>query len=281
MAPFRAILDTGAGPKLIREEILPEDWERSRLSGTPAYQIIGAGGRPLRQRGVITMQVQLGTLRVQSRFVVVTSLAAECILGCRFINRPVRMILPKDKRVVLANDNVVSILQDSADRPDYGKHSSPEPVPSPPLPSSKVRVARLTVVPPRAEICVEVLCAAPGLCFLQALARGNSLGVYMANGIAGILPNQPFQVRVINTSEIARKITKGMILGHACPIPRGSSPSLTMRKDAVTTESPRKTDKFQVRLMWRCSPSDQTRPQYRIGRMWTGKRGRRTWTWHI
>jgi hypothetical protein len=26
MVPFRAILDTGAGPSLIREEILPEDW---------------------------------------------------------------------------------------------------------------------------------------------------------------------------------------------------------------------------------------------------------------
>ena len=107
MVPVRAILDTGAGPNLIREEVLPEDWERSRLPGTPAYQIIGAGGRPLRQKGVIAMHVQLGTLRVQSLFVVVTSLAAECILGCQFINRHVRMILPKEKRVVLTNDNVV------------------------------------------------------------------------------------------------------------------------------------------------------------------------------
>jgi Retroviral aspartyl protease len=82
VAPVRAILDTGAGPNLIREEILPEDWERIHLLGTPVYQIIGAGGRPLRQRGVITMHVQLGTLRVQSLFVVVTSLAPECILGC-------------------------------------------------------------------------------------------------------------------------------------------------------------------------------------------------------
>jgi hypothetical protein len=156
---------------------LPVDWERSRLQGTPAYQIIGAGGCPLRQRGVITMHVQLGTSFVQSRFVVVTSLAAECILGCQFINRHVRMILPNEKHIVLANDNVVSILQDSADRPDSGKVSSPEQVSSPPLPSYKVRVARLTVVPPRADVCVDVLCAAPGLCFLQALARGNSLGV--------------------------------------------------------------------------------------------------------
>jgi gag-polyprotein putative aspartyl protease len=134
MAPVRAILDTGAGPNLIREEILPEEWERSRLPGTPAYQIIG--GRPLRQRGVITMHVQLGTLRVQSRFVVVSSLAAECILGSQFINRHVRMISPKEKYVVLANDNLVSIFQDAADWLDYGKVSSPEQVSSPPPPSS-------------------------------------------------------------------------------------------------------------------------------------------------
>jgi hypothetical protein len=43
----------------------------------------------------------------------------------------------------------------------------------------------------------------------------------MANGIADILPNQPFQVRVVNTSELARKIPKGMILGHALPHPTG------------------------------------------------------------
>jgi hypothetical protein len=209
MAPSAPYWTPARGPTLIREEILPEDWERSRLSGTSAYQIIGAGGRPLRQRGVITMHVQLGTLRVQSRFVVITSLAAECILGCQFINRHVRMTLPKEKRVVLANDNVVSILQDSADRPDSGKNSSPEPVPSPPLPSSKVRVARLTVVPPRAEVCVEVLCAAPGLCFLQALARGNSIGVYMANGIADILPNSRFKYASSTPQKSRGKFPRG------------------------------------------------------------------------
>jgi hypothetical protein len=36
------------------------------------------------------------------------------------------MILSKEKHVVLAKDYVVSILQDSADRPDSGKVSSPE-----------------------------------------------------------------------------------------------------------------------------------------------------------
>jgi hypothetical protein len=97
-----------------------------------------------------------------------------------------------------------------------------------------------------------------GLCFLQALFRGNNVGVYMANGIADILPNKPFQVRVINTSERVRKRPKGMILGHALPHPTG----IITKEIAVHTESPRKKAKPQLRQMSRGSTFDKIRPQY-------------------
>ena len=41
----------------------------------------------------------------------------------------------------------------------------------------------------------------------------------MANGVAEIWPNQPFTVRVVNTSMKTRRLPKGMILGHALPHP--------------------------------------------------------------
>ena len=110
LTPVSAILDTGAGPNLIRETVLPEDWERYRIPGHPAFHIVGAGGRRLLQKGNITLTVQLGTLKVQARFIVVESLAAECILGCQFIDRQVQAILPKEKRVTLANGSVIPIL---------------------------------------------------------------------------------------------------------------------------------------------------------------------------
>jgi Retroviral aspartyl protease len=88
--PLRAILDTGAGPNLIREELLPEDWSRYCVADAPFYNIVGAGGKQLRQKGVITLFVQVGNLRMQARFIVVHSLAAECILGFQFIDRHVR-----------------------------------------------------------------------------------------------------------------------------------------------------------------------------------------------
>jgi hypothetical protein len=46
-SPVRAILDTGTGPNLVREEVLPEDWERHRITGEPECHIVSAGGRRL------------------------------------------------------------------------------------------------------------------------------------------------------------------------------------------------------------------------------------------
>jgi hypothetical protein len=39
----------------------------------------------------------------------------------------------------------------------------------------------------------------------------------MANGVAEIWPNQPFNVRVLNTSMKTHRLPKGMVLGHALP----------------------------------------------------------------
>ena len=46
-------------------------------------------------------------------------------------------------------------------------------------------------------------------------------GVYMANGIAEILPLQQFTIRVFNTSSRELRLPKGMVLGHALPHPKG------------------------------------------------------------
>jgi hypothetical protein len=71
---------------------------------------VGAGGRRLLQKGNITLTVQLGMLKVQAYFIVVQGLAAECNLGCQFIDRQVQAILPREKRVTLANGSVILIL---------------------------------------------------------------------------------------------------------------------------------------------------------------------------
>jgi hypothetical protein len=171
---------------------------------------VGAGGRRLLQKGNITLTVQLEMLKVQALFIVVQGLAAECILGFQFIDRQVQAILPMEKRVTLANGSVIPILQDSDTHPVAGKPTPPKELP----PSTKVRVAKKIVLPPLSGFVVPVQCAAPGLRFLQARLRDNSTRVHMANGVAEILPTQPFTVRVVNTSMKIRRLPKGMVLDH-------------------------------------------------------------------
>jgi hypothetical protein len=77
----------------------------------------------------------------------------------------------------------------------------------------------MIVLTTRSECVVPVQCEAPGLRFLQARLRDNATGVHMANGVAEILPNKPFPIRVVNTSMKTRRLPKGMVLGHALPHP--------------------------------------------------------------
>jgi hypothetical protein len=157
------LLDTGAGPNLVREDVLPVDWLRYRIANDPTYQVIGARGRNIPQRGVFTLWVQLGRLRAQARYIVVKSLAAGCILGCQFIDRRVKSILPKEKRVALSDGTAVAIIH-AATHPAIGERDAERG--RNPTPYIKIRIARFANILARSESLVEVQCDSPGLRFL-------------------------------------------------------------------------------------------------------------------
>jgi hypothetical protein len=105
-------------------------------------------------------------------------------------------------------------------------------------PSTKVRVYIFVTVPNMSEYLVWVQCAAPGLRFLQSQAKSHdALGISVANGIADILPLQPFLIKVLNTSKCDRVIPKGMVLGHALPHPKCVI-ALTSEEPVPVTERP-------------------------------------------
>jgi hypothetical protein len=96
----------------------------------------------------------------------VENLAADCILGCKFINRQVQGILPKEKQIRLIYGSSIPILRDVDPFVPRQEPSAP-----PGGVSTKVRVARFVIIPPHAEVPVQVQCAAPGVRFLQAYHR--------------------------------------------------------------------------------------------------------------
>ena len=216
VTPMRCIFDTGAGPNIVHLRVLPDNWESYRVADAPPVNLMGAGGRRLHQRGTVSLHVEIGRLRVRAQFLVVQNLAADCILGCQFINRQVQAILPKEKQIRLIDGSSIPILRDIDPLVPRQEPSGP-----PVVVSTKVRVARFVTIPAHAEVPVQVQCAAPGVRFLQAYHRPHDhTGVSLANGVADIIPLEPFTVRVLNTSGHARVLPKGMVLGHALPHPK-------------------------------------------------------------
>jgi hypothetical protein len=80
LSPVRAILNTGVGPQLIRATVLPEYWERYCVFGASTLNFVGAGGSRLSQSGTITLHVEIGGIKLRALFLVMETLAAECIL---------------------------------------------------------------------------------------------------------------------------------------------------------------------------------------------------------
>jgi hypothetical protein len=68
VAPVKAVFDTGAGPNLVREGILPKGWERFLIWNQPLPSINNASGKRMPIRGVITLYVQVGDLITRVRF---------------------------------------------------------------------------------------------------------------------------------------------------------------------------------------------------------------------
>jgi hypothetical protein len=72
LVPVLAVLDTGAGPNIIHEDVLSPNWETLRLRGVPIPKVMNASGN---SKGVIVLIVQAGHLRTRVRFYVTAGLA--------------------------------------------------------------------------------------------------------------------------------------------------------------------------------------------------------------
>jgi Retroviral aspartyl protease len=107
--PIIAELDTGAGPNLIRKDLLPKNWDVYRIPGLQFPRITNASGRRIAARGVVQLHVQVGGLVRRVCFYVTTCLAVPCILGCNFISLHAKAILPKEQKVLLQEGGTVAI----------------------------------------------------------------------------------------------------------------------------------------------------------------------------
>jgi hypothetical protein len=207
--PLRAVLDTGAGPNLVREDVLPKGWERLLVPDVALPRITNASGIRMSARGVIVLFVQVVGLSKRVRFYVTPGQAVPFFLGCGFINLYVKTIHPRERRVELTEGGSVAI-SNGPDACGAAAASVRQPTPS-----TKVRLARRIIVPPRCEAHVEVTTAVEGLCLLLQHSRPSTGPVTLASGVAEIRSHVPFRVRVINPSMRSQILPKRMVIGLA------------------------------------------------------------------
>ena len=104
-----AVLDSGAGPKFIRESNLPHGVMRLRYG--PFLNVADANNNPIRMKGLADLIVRLDSRLVKLEFIVCESLAAPLILGCDVMDRFVEAIYPRKKTVKMDDETTIPITQ--------------------------------------------------------------------------------------------------------------------------------------------------------------------------
>ena len=104
------ILDTGAGPNLIRKDELDGDLtDLVKKKSTP--ELYDAKKNPLEVTGTIDLTVQLGTRTLVTPFLVVPKLAVPALLGADFCDEHVEAIRPRRRIVELDDGTTIPIVR--------------------------------------------------------------------------------------------------------------------------------------------------------------------------
>jgi Retroviral aspartyl protease len=110
--PYTAILDTGAGPNLIRQDQLPPDWETHQPARKPPEATVrDANGRELNVMGHLRLSCRVGNHTTGATFLVLEHLAVPLILGCDYIDKNVHSLQPGVGKVTLQDGSHVSLIR--------------------------------------------------------------------------------------------------------------------------------------------------------------------------
>ena len=117
MVAITPVLDSGAGPNVIQLRCVAESW-RPSIQPDRSAALIGASNRAMKALGEIPLFVRIGAFVARVPFLVVTSLAVDCILGTTFLDRHVKAILPPQRKFVLHDTLPVALVGTTPSRHD-------------------------------------------------------------------------------------------------------------------------------------------------------------------
>lgn len=92
MRTLNDVVDPGAGPNLVLQDMLPVGWRQDLDTQLPLPKLFDTNGRPLKLLDAIRLKLHLGNIHFQFLFFVAPSLAAPLIICTSFLDSTVKAI---------------------------------------------------------------------------------------------------------------------------------------------------------------------------------------------
>ena len=209
------VLDTGAGPSVVREDVLPPGWEQQARRAPRSTHVCDASGQLLKVKSQVGLSVFVEGASMPFQFLVVKSLSVPVILGMDFQKEHVKAIYPGCETVAW-NHGGLTRAENAWD----GKKKEPNPVKGNPTRRDKgaIYLRQGVTVAPRTVQAVSVVCGTAGLCRLverpEVLAEK---GLRLHNALAILKPRRELILHLTNISDRPVNLPKNYVIGLAEP----------------------------------------------------------------
>ena len=164
-----SVIDTGAGPHLIREGCAPPESLRKMVTTREIVNLTSASNNRLDVLGLVTFTVTVGSYSARVLFAVVRNLGADILLRVSYQLLHVENICPRKRIVELPNGDIVTMTMRQALKPVATELSERKLLGNRSLANyNAIRVARTTVLPRQLEELVDVTSHQRGLCIIES-----------------------------------------------------------------------------------------------------------------
>lgn len=207
----------GAGSNIVHEKLFLPTWRENAVNRN-LPRVTDASKNAMALSRMVSLHVRLGDFSTQALFLVASNLTVDAILGSAFIDRHVRGILPRERKVLLPHGPSITLLG-SKPGPEADRRATQR------IPTAKVwnktRVAKQVLLSPMSQGEVLVNTDTRGLLFLQNHPKTLTMNLsLMANGIMECT-ERPFWVTVSNLRDWPVRLSKGGRLRVTSPCPTG------------------------------------------------------------
>ena len=218
LIPMLTVVDTGAGPNLIREGACPEGALNNIDTTRRIANLRGASRYKLHTLGIVTLTVKVGTQVHRCPFIAVRNLGADALLGCSYTDHYVEATMCIKRHIVLENGDIVPIQRRRALPPTI--NGPPEEQPGVRTRASNsvnvVRTVERVKVPAFSDQIITVKCCHYGPRLVEPLTElMNRKSLAIESATINIPVGQTFHVRIINHSGEDQFLFKNARVGYA------------------------------------------------------------------